>query len=70
MEIEILSTTPDCEIVSARIVNAAIEKVFSAWSDPEHLKNWWGPKGFTNTFHEFDFRVGGKWVFTMYGVLF
>ena len=67
MEAEILSTTPDCEIVSSRIVNASIEKVFSAWSDPDHLKNWWGPRGFTNTFHEFDFRVGGKWVFTMHG---
>ncbi|MCD6020102.1 MAG: hypothetical protein K0S53_3223 [Bacteroidetes bacterium] len=67
METEILSTLPDCEIVSSRIVNAPIDKVFSAWSDPNLLKNWWGPKGFTNTFHEFDFRVGGKWIFTMHG---
>ena len=41
--------------------------VFKAWADPEHLKNWWGPKGFTNTFNEFDFRQGGKWSFTMHG---
>lgn len=26
-----------------------------------------GTKGFTNTFHEFNFREGGKWVFTMHG---
>jgi uncharacterized protein YndB with AHSA1/START domain len=67
MSTEIFSTTPDSEIVSTRIVNASIEKVFEAWANPDHLKNWWGPKGFTNTFHEFDFRVGGKWLFTMHG---
>jgi uncharacterized protein YndB with AHSA1/START domain len=35
--------------------------------DPNHLKNWWGPKGFTNTFNEFDLRPGGKWSFVMHG---
>lgn len=67
MTSEILSTTPDSEIVTTRILNFPQELVFKAWSHPEHLKNWWGPKGFTNTFHEFDFREGGKWVFTMHG---
>jgi uncharacterized protein YndB with AHSA1/START domain len=37
------------------------------FSDPAHLAQWWGPKGFTNTFHEFDFRPGGTWRFTMHG---
>lgn len=64
---EIISTTPDCEIVSSRIVNASRELVYTAWTDPNHLKNWWGPAGFTNTFKEFDPRPGGKWVFTMHG---
>ncbi|HTG65593.1 MAG TPA: SRPBCC family protein [Flavobacterium sp.] len=63
----ILNTTPDCEIVSSRVVNFPIQLVFRAWSEPEHLKKWWGPDGFTNTFHEFDFRVGGKWSFIMHG---
>lgn len=64
---ETFPTKPECEIVSSRIVNASQELVFSAWSDPNHLKNWWGPAGFTNTFNEFDFRVGGKWSFVMHG---
>jgi uncharacterized protein YndB with AHSA1/START domain len=68
MTTEIITTTPDCEIVSSRIVNAHRESVFRAWSDPNHLKNWWGPAGFTNTFNEFDFRVGGKWSFIMHGL--
>lgn len=55
------------EIVSTRIFESPCELVFRAWAEPEHLKNWWGPKGFTNTFNEFDFRVGGKWRFVMHG---
>ena len=64
---EIIVTTPDCEIESSRIVNASREIVYRAWSDPNHLKNWWGPSGFSNTFNEFDFCVGGKWNFVMHG---
>ncbi|AWK05353.1 ATPase [Flavobacterium crocinum] len=67
MTSEILSTTPDSEIVTTRVLNFSQELVFKAWSEPKHLKNWWGPNGFTNTFHEFDFREGGIWKFTMHG---
>lgn len=67
MPTEIITTTPDCEIVSTRIVNAPRELVYRAWTAPEHLKNWWGPTGFTNTFNEFDLYVGGKWSFIMHG---
>lgn len=64
---EIFPTTPDCEIVTTRTFNAPKEVLFSAWSNPNHLKNWWGPNGFSNTFTEFDFREGGKWDFIMHG---
>jgi uncharacterized protein YndB with AHSA1/START domain len=57
----------DYEIISTRTLPFKRELVFKAWSDPKHLAKWWGPKGFTNTFHEFDFRPGGKWRFTMHG---
>jgi uncharacterized protein YndB with AHSA1/START domain len=67
MKTEILTTTPECEIISTRIFSFPRELVFRAWSEPDHLKNWWGPAGFTNTFIEFDFRVGGKWSFIMHG---
>lgn len=55
------------EIISKRKFNVSVELLFKAWSQPQHLKEWWGPDGFTNTFYEFDFRPGGKWRFTMYG---
>jgi uncharacterized protein YndB with AHSA1/START domain len=67
MATEIITPTPDCEIVCSRIVHAPIEVAWRVWSEPDHLKNWWGPNGFTNTFNEFDFRVGGKWSFIMHG---
>lgn len=66
MATEIIHTTADCEIVSSRIFDSKREKLYQAWADPNHLKNWWGPKGFTNTFNEFDFRVGGQWRFVMH----
>jgi uncharacterized protein YndB with AHSA1/START domain len=67
MSTEIISTTPDCEIVSSRIINASRELVYRAWTEPAHLQNWWGPAGFTNSFNEFDLRPGGKWNFIMHG---
>jgi uncharacterized protein YndB with AHSA1/START domain len=61
----IIST--DNFILSTRIFDAPIALVFEAWSNPYHLKNWWGPTGFTNTFEVFDFRPAGKWKFVMRG---
>jgi uncharacterized protein YndB with AHSA1/START domain/GNAT superfamily N-acetyltransferase len=67
MSTEITKTTPESEIVTTRILQFPIELVFEAWENPKHLKNWWGPKGFSNTFNEFNFTVGGKWSFIMHG---
>jgi uncharacterized protein YndB with AHSA1/START domain len=55
------------EIVSTRVFAVPRERLFNAWADPDQLKQWWGPKGFTNTFHEFDMRPGGDWRFIMHG---
>jgi uncharacterized protein YndB with AHSA1/START domain len=57
----------DREIVSVRGFDASREQVFAAFRDPARLARWWGPDGFTNTFHEHDFRPGGAWRFTMHG---
>jgi uncharacterized protein YndB with AHSA1/START domain len=67
MNKEIINPAPDCQIISSRNFDFHIEKVFKAWTDPAHLQNWWGPKGFTNTFEEFDLRPGGHWKFIMHG---
>lgn len=54
------------EIVATRVLDAPRELVFEAWENPKHLARWWGPKGFTNTFEEFDLRQGGHWRFVMH----
>lgn len=55
------------EIYSSRILNFPVELVYNAFANPNHLKNWWGPEGFTNTIHEFDLKPGGNWILTMHG---
>lgn len=62
-----MNTNSDREIFSSRILNAPLEIVYEAFANPLHLKNWWGPEGFTNTIHEFDLKPGGKWILTMHG---
>lgn len=53
------------EIVSTRTFDAPRDVVFRAFSDPQTLAQWWGPRDHTNTFQEFDLRPGGDWRFTM-----
>lgn len=60
-------TPSDRDIIISRTVDAPREKVWKAFTQPEHLVHWWGPDGFRNTFHEFVFRVGGVWRFMMHG---
>jgi uncharacterized protein YndB with AHSA1/START domain len=57
----------DREIVSSRVFAVPRGFVFDAFSDSARLAQWWGPKDFTNTFHEFDLRPGGHWRLTMHG---
>lgn len=53
-------------IVSERFFPYLPENVYAAFANPDRLKLWWGPEGFTNTIHAFDFHAGGKWLFTMH----
>ena len=55
------------EIVITRRLDAPRDLVWQAFTEPEHLIQWWGPDGFTNTFHEIDVRPGGVWRFIMHG---
>jgi uncharacterized protein YndB with AHSA1/START domain len=55
------------DIVITRILDASREKLWKAWTDPEHEKRWWGPKDFTAPHISIDFLVGGKFVYCMRG---
>lgn len=60
-------TQADRQIISARVFDVPRDQLFEAWTDPEKLAKWWGPRGFTNTFHIFDQTPGGYWHFVMHG---
>ena len=54
-------------IVGTRVFDAPRALVFSAFTDPKHLAQWWGPDGFTTTTSAFEFKPGGIWRFVMHG---
>jgi uncharacterized protein YndB with AHSA1/START domain len=54
-------------ITSRRVFAATPQILWEAFRNPEALARWWGPKGFTNEFHAFEFKAGGDWDFTMKG---
>lgn len=45
--------------------DAPIELVWEAWTQPEHIAQWWGPKGMKVNVIEHNFKIGGKWKYTM-----
>lgn len=47
-------------VVIERIFDATVELIWEIWTEPEHFKKWYGPKGFTVPVAEMDLRVGGK----------
>lgn len=53
------------ELIITRVFNAPVELMWKAWTEPEHLMRWWGPKKFTAPVCKMDFRVGGKYHFCM-----
>ncbi len=53
------------ELIITRIFDAPRALVWKAWTDPEHIQRWWGPKDFTAPACRIDFRVGGKYLFCM-----
>ena len=61
------NNTADREIRISRLFHAPVELVWEVWTNPDHMKKWWGPDGFTNTIHDMLLQVGGEWNLTMHG---
>jgi len=57
----------DREIFITREFSAPRELVWEAMTNPKHVVNWWGPRGFTTTIEKMDFCVGGVWQHVMRG---
>jgi uncharacterized protein YndB with AHSA1/START domain len=61
------NSTQGRELIMSRKLNAPVELVWEAWTNPEHIANWWGPDGFTNTISTMDLTIGGEWNLVMHG---
>lgn len=57
----------DREIRIERVFDAPVGLVWRAWTDVQHVSNWWGPRGFSTKTHSHDFKPGGTWKFVMIG---
>jgi uncharacterized protein YndB with AHSA1/START domain len=57
LEMRLPSTASDRELVISRIIPAARERLFIAWTT--EFRHWWGPHGMTTPFCEMDLRPGG-----------
>jgi len=65
MENKTATKTISKPLLISRTFNAPVKLVWKAWTDPQHLMKWWGPKNFTSPYCKIDFRVGGKYHFCM-----
>ena len=55
------------ELVFSRRFAAPVAAVYRAWTDPEQLVHWWGPKGFSLTIQRMELAVGGHWDYILHG---
>lgn len=51
----------DREVLLTRRFNAPRALVFQAYTEPEHIPHWWGPRGVTTVVETMDVRPGGSW---------
>jgi uncharacterized protein YndB with AHSA1/START domain len=65
MSNKMISKVEGQELILERVFDAPRELVFKAFSEAEHLKHWWGPRGWTLTVCNVDFRPGGIWHYCM-----
>ena len=55
-------TVSDREIAISRVSSARRDAVFAAFTHPEQVDQWWGPRGFTTTTSSRHVRAGGEWL--------
>ena len=53
------------DVIETRVLDAPVEEVWRAWVEPELVKQWWGPTGFTVPVAEMDVREGGESLVSM-----
>jgi uncharacterized protein YndB with AHSA1/START domain len=59
------SDTMAGDFVISRVLNAPRDLVWKCFTDPAHMKQWWGPKGVKVVKSEMDLRPGGTYLYGM-----
>jgi uncharacterized protein YndB with AHSA1/START domain len=59
----VLRTPSDHQIVSERVFDAPRERVFAAFTDPDLIPEWWGPRRVRTTVEQIELKAGGRWRF-------
>jgi len=54
-------------LITTRDIDAPVDRVWAAWSDPAKIARWWGPAGFHSTVEELDVREGGRFKVVLHG---
>ncbi|MEX3007311.1 SRPBCC family protein [Hoeflea sp. TYP-13] len=66
-EVKIGSAESAHELVFSRAFAAPVDIVYRAWTDPDQLVHWWGPRGFSLTIRAMELKVGGVWDYVLHG---
>ncbi len=61
------TNNPGAVLSTERVLSVNPRDVFAAFEQPDRLAQWWGPNGFRNTFEQFEFTPGGRWIYVMHG---
>jgi uncharacterized protein YndB with AHSA1/START domain len=57
----------EATVTLTRVYDAPRDLVWRAWTDPKHMAQWFGPRGFTSSVPELDVRAGGALRIVMHG---
>ncbi len=56
------------QLIHTRLLDAPRELVWEVWTNPDHIREWWGPEGFSLTHKKMEVQPGKCWEFIMHGM--
>ena len=65
--VNLVTEPADRVLTIERVFDAPRDLVFKAWTEPEHMSKWFGPRGFKSTVEKHDLRPGGQYRIHMLG---
>jgi uncharacterized protein YndB with AHSA1/START domain len=61
MTVTVVRDRANKQLIVRRAVRGDASLVWACWTEPEHLRQWWGPEGWRSDIFELDLRLGGIW---------